>query len=190
MAMSARARVCLALAISLIGLLVIAPEAVTLANGRTTTILEVEQGPYRMEVRALPATPKVGDLHMAFVLWTTNGNDMITNAAVTVTAIGPGPEPAQVGPQQAFRVPTPPNWYDLNLPLAQPGQWRFMIDVVELTEGGAVIRFDFPIDVQSAEMNLGIIIVMVSTIPALIAIAWFVRNRGTSGSPPGRKSHK
>lgn len=180
-------RMWLALAISIIFLLAFFPTSVTLANGRTTTILEVEQGPYKMEVRALPATPKVGDLHMAFVLWTANGNEMITNAAVTVTAIGPGPEFIEIGPQQAFRVPTPPNWYDLNIPLARPGDWRFLINVVELAESGVVTRFDFPIAVQSAEINVGIIVAMVSTIPALIAIAWFVRNRGNSSRRANRK---
>ena len=156
------------------------PATTTFANGRTTTILEAEQGPYKIEVRALPATPKVGDLHMAFVIWAANGNEMITNAAVTVTATGPGPESITVGPQQAFRVPTPPNWYDLNMPLAQPGIWRFLVDIVELPEGGKVTRFDFPIDVQSAEVNLGVIAVMVSTIPAFMAIAWFVRSKAKS----------
>jgi hypothetical protein len=185
--MSVGVRICLVSAISMICLLAFFPTAVTFANGRTTTILEVEQSPYKMEVRALPATPKVGDLHMAFVLWTANGNEMITNAVVTVTAIGPGPEFVKLGPQQAFRVPTPPNWYDLNIPLARPGDWRFLIDVVELAEGGLVTRFDFPIAVQSAEINVGIIVAMVSTIPALIAIAWFVRNRGQS---PGRATRK
>lgn len=147
------------------------------ANGQTVPILETTQGLYRVEVRISPATPRVGSLHMVIVLRTLENRQPVNDATVRVRALGPTSESLSVGPVDTYTVPPTFNWYDLNMTLPQEGEWGFTVDI---TENDQMTRVEFPLMVVSGSINWGIIIVLISAIPFLMAIAWYFRQSARS----------
>jgi hypothetical protein len=150
------------------------------ANGRTVPVMEITEGPYRVEVRISPPTPRVGNLHLTLVLWTVDRRVPVTDALVTVRAVGPPPESLSVGPLEAYTIPPTLNWYDLNTALPQKGEWGFMVDI---TEGDRLTNVEFSLTAQSGTVDWGLIIVLISGIPLLVAVAWYVRRSVRRGSP-------
>ena len=138
------------------------------ANGRTVSILETTQGPYRIDVRVSPPSPRVGSLHMSIVLLTADGGEPVTDATVSVKAVGPLPESlVTLGPLAAYTEPPTYNWYDLNIQLLQEGEWGFTVDIAR---GEEQTVLEFPLSVSYATVNWGVIIVLISAIPLLIAV--------------------
>ncbi len=154
------------------------------ANGRTTSILETTQGPYRIDVRVSPPNPRVGSLHMSVVLTTADGGEPVTDASVSVRAVGPLPESLMLGPLAAYVTPPTYNWYDLNVQLLQEGEWGFMVDIAQ---GDQQTVLEFPLSVSYARVNWGVIIVLLSAIPLLIAVAWYLR-QASRGGPSRRRT--
>ena len=151
------------------------------ANGRTVPVMEITEGPYRVEVRISPPTPRVGNLHLTLVLWTVEGREPVADALVTVRAVGPSPESPVVGPIEAYTIPPTLNWYDLNTALPQKGEWGFVADI---TEGDLLTRVEFSLTAQSGSADWGLIIVLISGIPLLVAVAWYIRRSARRGPPP------
>ena len=154
------------------------------ANGQTVSILETTRGPYDIGVRVSPPSPRVGSLHLSIVLLTADTGEPVTDAAVSVSAVGPGPESIELGPLNTYITPPTFNWYDLNIALAQEGEWRFKVDIAR---GEELTALEFPLSVTYARVNWGVIIVVISAIPLLIAAAWYLR-QSTRRGPTGRRT--
>ena len=148
------------------------------ANGQTVSILDTTQGPYRVDVRVSPPSPRVGSLHMSIVLTNVDGGEPVTDASVRVKAVGPLPESLLLGPLDANATPPTYNWYDLNVSLLQEGEWGFIVDI---TEGDRQTTLEFPLSVSYATVNWGVVIVLIAAIPLLVAVAWYLRESARGG---------
>ena len=148
------------------------------ANGQTVSILDTTQGPYRVNVRVSPPSPRVGSLHMSIVLTTVDWGEPVTGASVMVKAVGPLPESLLLGPLDANATPPTYNWYDLNVSLLQEGEWGFIVDI---TEGDLQTTLEFPLSVSYATVNWGVVIVLIAAIPLLVAVAWYLRESARGG---------
>ena len=153
------------------------------ANGQTVPILETTLGPYRVEIRVSPATPRVGNLHMVIVLRTVEELEPVNNASVRVSALGPAPESMLVDPIETFSVAPTLNWYDLNIALHQEGEWGFIVDI---TENDRLTRVEFPLNVESGGIDLGLGLVLIAAIPLLLAVAWYARESFRGGPSRNR----
>ncbi|MQF48766.1 hypothetical protein FIM08_02545 [SAR202 cluster bacterium AC-647-N09_OGT_505m] len=149
------------------------------ANGRTIPILELIHGPYVVEVRVSQATPRVGNLHATIVLRTLQDRQPVNNASVKVSAVGPTPESLPLGPIETYTIPPNYNWYDFSIGLHQVGQWEFIADI---TENEMVTRVEFPMQVQHVGIDWGLIMVLASAIPLMIAVGWYLRPSRRSGT--------
>ena len=105
------------LALPALALWITAGASVAEANGQTVSILETDQGPYSIDVRVSPPSPRVGSLHLSIVLLTADGGEPVTDASVSVSAVGPLPESLELGPVATYITPPTFNWYDLNIAL-------------------------------------------------------------------------
>ena len=148
------------------------------ANGQSVPILETTQGPYRVEVRVSPPTPRVGNLHMVIVLRTLEEGEPVNDVSVRVSALGPEPKSLLVGTIETYTVPPTLNWYDFNIALLQEGEWSFTVDIAENDQ---LTRIEFSLRVEAGGINWGIVIVLISAIPLLVAVVWYfqqyARNR-------------
>ena len=153
------------------------------ANGQTVSILETSQGPYGIDVRISPPNPRVGSLHLSIVLVTADGGEPVTDAAVSVSAVGPLPESLELGPVATYITPPTFNWYDLNIALPHEGEWAFTVDIAR---GEDLTVLEFPLSVSYARVNWGIVIVLVSAIPLLVAAAWYLRQSTRKGQSSRR----
>ena len=152
------------------------------ANGQTVSILETTQGPYTIDVRVSPPSPRVGSLHLSIVLQTAESGEPVTDASVIVSAVGPLPESLELGPLDTYTTPPTYNWYDLNIALLQEGEWDFTVDIAR---GEDLTVLEFPLSVSYATVNWGVIIVLLSAIPLLVAAAWYLRQSTRKG--PSRR---
>ena len=174
----------LMLALPIVALRLAAPAAPVSANGQTVAILDTEQGPYRVEVRVAPPTPRVGNLHVSVVLQTRDDLQPVGDAAVRLRALGPSPESLLLGPLIAVPDAGLPNWYDLNLALPQDGEWRFTLDILR---GDDTTVVEFPVLVRAGGVNWGVVAVVIASLPLLVSAAWYVR-QATGRRPPTRRA--
>ena len=156
------------------------------ANGQTVTVLDTTHGPYRVEVRVSPPTPRVGNLHMSVVLRTLDGTQPVNDASVRVRALGPAPDSLLAGPVDAVPTTETLNWYDLNLALPQDGEWSFTIDISRDEE---TIALEFPLLVSSGGVNWGIVVVLIAALPLLVSAAWYLR-QASAGRPARRPARR
>ena len=174
------------LALPVLALWLAAPEAPASANGQTVSILDTTQGPYRVEVRVSPPTPRVGSLHMSVVLHSAHDMQPVNDASVRVRALGPAPESLLVGPIDAEPTTELPNWYDLSVVLPQDGQWIFALDISQGEDSTVV---EFPVLVSSGGVNWGVVVVVIAALPMLVSAAWYLK-RATAGRPARRPARR
>ena len=171
------------LALPVVALRLAAPGAPASANGQTVAILDTTEGPYRVEVRIAPPTPRVGNLHVSVVLETLDDAQPVVDAAIRVRAIGPSPDSLLVGPFIALPTAEPLNWYELSLALPQDGEWRFTLEILRGEETTVV---EFPVRVSSGGVNWGVVAVVLAALPLLVSAAWYVRQ--ATGDRPARRA--
>ena len=179
-----RVALTLALSLSVLGLWAAVLDAPASANGQTVSIFDTVEGPYRVEVRVSPPTPRVGNLHMSVVLQSTVNMQPVHDASVWVRAIGPAPDSLLVGPVNAEPTTELLNWYDLNVALPQDGEWSFALDI---SQGEDSTIVEFPVLVSSGGVNWGVAVVFIAALPMLVSAAWYLR-RATAGRPARRQS--
>ncbi len=163
-----------------------APEVPAGANGQTVSIFDTVQGPYRVEVRVSPPTPRVGSLHMSVVLQSTVNMQPVHDASIWVRAIGPAPDSLLVGPVNAEPTTELLNWYDLNVALPQDGEWSFALDI---SQGEDSTIVEFPVLVSSGGVNWGVVVVFIAALPMLVSAAWYLRH-ATAGRPARRPARR
>jgi len=136
------------------------------ANGGATLIASQEAGPYRIDVSILPAPAVVANTHLSILLRSLSNDQIITDAAVYVSATGPEGA-AGLGP---IRAPNDaaPQFFEVNLPFDMEGPWRVTIAVssalgeetitvpLEVREGGGGINWILLAAVAVAIVTVGV----------------------------------
>lgn len=159
------------------------PVAQVSANGvhvGSTEVFSGPVGPYSVRVQTVPV---VGNMHMTIYVEPSVGPNPVSETKVQVMAKGPRDAPQTVGPVLATGTLDGPNWYAVNLPIEQAGEWVFTLTVGSSLGEGAV---DFPIKVQkSGGVDWGLIAVVVLALGLAIWItrSWKRGERGTGRRP-------
>ena len=135
------------------------------AHGATRVIVnDVQEGPYLFRVGALPGSPKVGNLHLSILILAAEGDEIITDGRITVSATGP--EPGMIaGPVQATNKPLNPQVYSADL-----GSWSMTLETVS-TLGEATLVVPLQVT-ESGGINLLFVIVIAVVVLAIVALAW------------------
>ena len=181
-----RAVIALTFALPVVALWAAVIDSPASANGQTVSIFDTVQGPYRVEVRVSPPTPRVGSLHMSVVLQSTVNMQPVHDASVWVRAIGPAPDSLFVGPVNAEPTTELLNWYDLNVALPQEGEWSFALDI---SQGEDSTIVEFPVLVSAGGVNWGVVVVVIAALPMLVSAAWYLR-RIASGRRERRSTRR
>ena len=174
------------IALPVVAAWIVAPASPAGANGQTVSILDTTQGPYRVQIRVSPPTPRVGTLHMSVVVESADNLIPVNDASVWARATGPAPDALSVGPVNAEPTTAALNWYDLNIRLPQEGEWSFAVDISQGEDSTVV---EFPVLVSSGSVNWGVVAVVVAALPILMSAAWYIRRAtaGRSASRPARR---
>ena len=154
------------------------------ANGAARIIVQDRQaGPFLLRVGIVPGTPTVGLLHLSVLVQDAAGETAVTDAAVSVVAVGPEGSGGPVRMEAANSLQSP-QLYEGNLSLDALGAWILTVDT-ESPLGQATL--EVPIEVQeSSPFNLMFVILGVAV--ALIAgvLLWSQlqrsRRRSTGGA--------
>ena len=181
-----KAALALLLILPMMALWLAALEAPAGANGQTVSILDTTEGPYRVQVRVSPPTPRVGSLHMSVVLESRDDLLPVNDASVWVRAIGPAPDSLMAGPVNAEPTTALLNWYDLNIALPEEGWWKFELDIARGEDSTIV---EFPVLVSSGSVNWGVVVVFIAALPLLVSAVWYFR-RATAGRPARRQARR
>lgn len=140
------------------------------AHGATRVIVnDVQEGPYLFRVGALPGSPKVGNLHLSILIQAAEGDEIITDGRITVSATGP--EPGMIaGPVQATNEPLNPQVYSADLTMTDLGSWSMTLETVS-TLGKATLVVPLQVT-ESGGINLLFVIVIAVVVLAIVALAW------------------
>lgn len=99
------------------------------ANGTHLGSQEVyaeDVGPYTLTVTT---TPVVSLMHLSFYLSLKDTEFPVLGSELTVWAEQSGGRGIALGPITAPRVDTGPNWFAADLPIDEPGEWTFTLQV-------------------------------------------------------------
>ena len=140
------------------------------ANGATRELVKSERaGPYELRVGVFPGTPRIGNLHLSIQVKDAERGEILTGAAVTVTANGPEGA-TDVGPVRAVTTLDSPQFYDVDIPLDVVGRWDFTLDI-EAELGDAAL--EVPLHVSEAEgFNLIFLLALAIAFLALAIWTW------------------
>ena len=111
--------------------------SITSANGRALLVSSQEQGTYRIDVSILPGQAVVANTHVSIRVLSLANGDPITEATVTISAIGPeGSSP--LGP-----IPAPndftPQFFETDVPFDLPGEWEMTVSVASGLGDAAIV---------------------------------------------------
>ena len=118
-------------------------------------------------------------MHFPLVVNNIKDNKPITDASILVLLIGPAPAHVVLGPIQTEKDLTFKNWYDFTADLLEEGEW--MLES-ELKHGDQITRINFTFEVYRVGFNWGVIVVLISTIPIIASLAWYLRKINRSQS--------
>ena len=153
---------------------------VVYANGAARIIVQDQTvGPFLLRVGIVPGTPTVGLLHLSILVQDAAGEAAVTDAAVSVVAVGPEGSGGPVRMEAANSLQSP-QLYEGNLTLDVLGPWALTVDT-ESPLGKATL--EVPIEVQeSSPFNLMYVILGVAVALAVGALFWsqVQRNRRRS----------
>lgn len=99
----------------------------------------------RFPIRVL-MVPSVGNGHMNILLDSNNANVNTDEIQIFITAQNPIGNFSGQNPIQATPAFGSPGWYGVNLPINEPGQWGFTI---EITDGESRTLNNFRVDIMS-----------------------------------------
>lgn len=150
-----------------------------LANGRTGSLIETTEGHYKIELRSYPPEPRVGNMHFSLVINKIEDDKPVTDASLLVLLIGPAPEHILLGPIETEKDLSFNNWYDFTIDLSEEGQWLLE---GELKHEDQITRINLTLEVYKNEFNWGVIAVLISTLPIVVSLAWYLRRINRSQS--------
>lgn len=169
--------------LAVLTVLLVTPAAAQ-ANGGVTRFVRRAAGPYEVALGTVPPSPGVGNLHLTVTVLEQSTEAQVLDAEVSVTAVGPGPDAAEVGPLRAVNDIKSPWSYDVNMRVDREGEWRFAVSV-SAAPGDA--SAEFVVDVRNASPVAGAItmLVLVALLVVLgLSLRAYVRE---SGKGAGRR---
>ena len=111
--------------------------SITSANGRALLVSSQEQGPYLIDVSILPGQAVVANTHVSIRVLSLASGDPITEATVTISAIGPEGS-SLLGP-----IPAPndftPQFFETDVPFDLPGEWEMTVAVASGLGDAAIV---------------------------------------------------
>ena len=142
-------------------------------------------GPYDLRVATAPV---VGNMHLNIYVARMGGADPVTDARVQVMGQGPGAGSKIVGPMPAPGTLIGPNWYGVNLPIEEAGEWIFTLTVESSLVEATV---DFPVTIQkSGGINWGIVGAAVVVLGIAVWLALSQRRRKGRQPQPRRRGRR
>lgn len=167
----------LALGVIIMALLTVAQVSANGPHVRSQEVFAGIAGPYDLRVVTAPV---VGDMHITIHVAQTVGGGTVTDARIQVSGKGPRDDSQAVGPVPASSPPGTPDWYGVNLPIQEAGDWVFTL-TVESPLGKETV--DFPVKVgKSGGIDLFVIGILVALLAAVAwwALSW-IRGKGRRG---------
>ena len=157
--------------------------SVALANGAARIIVQDQPvGPY-VRVGIVPGTPTVGLLHLSILVRDAAAEAPVTDAAVSVVAVGPE---GSGGPfrMDALNSLGNPQLYEGNLSLDVMGPWVLTLET-DSPLGNATL--EVPIEVrESSPINLTFIMLGAAVVLVAAALFWSQRLRSRHRRSSGR----
>ena len=152
----------------------IVPVASAEANGKSIPIFSSAEGPYQIQFRVSPPTPKVGKLHIVLVIQYLATGEPVDSALVNITALGPSPDRIALDSLQLYDPESESNWYEADLLIPEAGTWQVN---AEINHEGQVTSVSIPIVVESWNVDAEILVLIASSIPLLVTTAWYFRRK-------------
>ena len=152
----------------------IVPVASAEANGKSIPIFSSAEGPYKIQFRVSPPTPKVGKLHVVLVIQYLATGDPVDSALVNITALGPSPDRIELDSLQLYDPESKSNWYEADLLIPQAGTWQLN---AKINHEDQVTSVNIPIVVESWNVDTEILVLVASSLPLLVATAWYFRRK-------------
>lgn len=110
-------------------------------------------GPYGLQVAAIP---KVGALHLTILISPVGSEDLVKDANISASAVGPGDKSQSIGPVFTIKPALmSANVYALDIPIPEVGVWTLTL-TVDSHLGQETV--DFPVEVkESGGVSLSVI---------------------------------
>ncbi len=147
-----------------------------LANGGTV-VFSGDTGPFNVNllISPSPPTPSV-PAHFTLLLTKKGSDQPVTSATITVEPEMPGMAMPGVVGARFIQAPGRPNQYDVDVPVAMEGSWRFNITITDPQLGST--RFTADAKVEKPDAPWAIIIAILVGLPVLAGMTWFFLFRG------------
>ena len=140
------------------------------ANGAARIIVQdQEAGPFLLRVGIVPGTPIVGLLHVSILVRDSAGEVAVTDATVSVVAVGPQGSDRPLTMEAANSLQSP-QLYEGNLSLETLGLWTLTVDTESPLGQGSL---EVAIEVQeSSPLNLMYVILGTGGVAIFAALLW------------------
>ena len=156
-------------------LLLVAPVQANGAHLASQEVYAGEAGPYSIRVTTVPVA---GPMHVSVFVAHRGTAAPVLDAEVEVGASKVGGGGTGVGPVAAPRTVLGPNWFEVDLPVEEPGEWTFSVSVVAPASRETV---SFPVYVREpAETNVLLVTAVAAAAGLLVLWAsrwWLGRGR-------------
>lgn len=174
--MPARAT-CLILVILLAAVAV--PARLVGANGGTIQLSNSPAGPYSVTVYTSPTPIRTGTVDISVMVQEAGSSGVVNDARVVVEARPVGRDGGAAGYPATHEQATNKLFYAANVALPTDGRWRIGVHVAGDAGEGDVA---FEIDVTSPSLlDSPPILLLVATLPAVLALAWLGTRRKKGG---------
>ena len=158
--------------------------SITSANGRALLVSSQEQGSYRIDVSILPGQAVVANTHVSIRVLSLDSGDPITEATVTISAIGPeGSSP--LGPIPASNDFTP-QFFENDVPFNLPGEWEMTV-AVSSSLGDAAIVVPMTVKEGGGSINW---ILMATLAVVIVTVGVWTWDRVVGRKQPGGNSEE
>ncbi|OJV99083.1 MAG: hypothetical protein BGO39_16615 [Chloroflexi bacterium 54-19] len=142
-----------------------------LANGGTP-IYNGDIGSFNVYLLISPSPPTpVVPAHLTMVITRKSSDDPVTEAVVTVDPVLLATPVSGATRLKFYQTPGRPNQYDVDIPVATEGDWRFDIIIDDPKLG--VVSFNAQTRVEKSDPPWPVIIALVIALPLLAGLTWF-----------------
>ena len=93
---------------------------------------------------------------------------------VNITAVGPPPDKIELDSSKLYAQDSESNWHEADLLIPYAGKWELN---AEINHGTKVTSVGIPIVVESWDVDTEILVLIASSLPLLVTIAWYFRRK-------------